>query len=75
VEHTDNNGDTSVILVQSHGWPTDWFGLVTGFLEEREDPAKGVLREVKEGSYEIVMGCVVGCAHAILIHIHCYDMI
>ena len=37
-----------VILVQSHGWPEDWFGLVTGFLEKKEDPAEGILREVLE---------------------------
>ena len=37
-----------VILVRSHGWPEDWFGLVTGFLEKSEDPADGILREVEE---------------------------
>jgi len=37
-----------VILVQNHGWPTDWFGLVTGFLESKEEPEAGVLREVRE---------------------------
>jgi NAD+ diphosphatase len=48
VEHTDGNGDTSIILVQSHGWPSEWFGLVTGFLEANENPERGVLREAKE---------------------------
>ena len=40
--------DDTVLLVQSHGWPTDWFGIVTGFLEKGEEPAEAVLREVKE---------------------------
>ena len=40
--------DEDVILVRSHGWPADWFGLVTGFLEKQEDPVEGVLREVNE---------------------------
>lgn len=33
-----------VILVQNKGWPKSWFGLVTGFLEQNEDPKDGVLR-------------------------------
>jgi len=37
-----------VVLVQSHGWPAQWFGLVTGFLERDEAPEDAVLREVKE---------------------------
>ena len=37
-----------VILVRSQGWPENWFGLVTGFLEEAEDPEAGILREVEE---------------------------
>lgn len=37
-----------VILVQNHGWPPDWWGLVTGFLERDESPEQGVLREVAE---------------------------
>jgi NAD+ diphosphatase len=40
--------DDTVVLVQSHGWPADWFGIVTGFLEKGEEPADAVLREVKE---------------------------
>ncbi len=43
VEHSDD-----VILVRSHGWPDEWYGLVTGFLERKEAPEVGVLREVKE---------------------------
>ncbi len=37
-----------IVLVQSHGWPASWFGLVTGFLEKEEHPDEAVLREVKE---------------------------
>ena len=37
-----------VILVRSHGWPEDWFGLVTGFLEREEEADAAVLREVRE---------------------------
>lgn len=43
VEHED-----TVVLVRSHGWPEDWFGLVTGFLERGESPEAGTLREVQE---------------------------
>jgi NAD+ diphosphatase len=37
-----------VVLAQNKGFPSTWFGLVTGFLERGEAPAEGVLREVKE---------------------------
>lgn len=37
-----------VVLARNHGWPEDWFGLVTGFLERGESPEEGVLREVQE---------------------------
>ena len=40
--------DDDVILIQNKGWPGTWFGLVSGFLERKEDPAIGVLREVDE---------------------------
>ena len=40
--------DGRVVLVQSHGWPEDWYGVVTGFLERGEKPDDAVLREVKE---------------------------
>jgi len=43
VEH-----DGDVILVRNKGWPESWFGLVSGFLERKEDPAAGVLREIQE---------------------------
>lgn len=36
------------MLVRSHGWPEDWYGLVTGFLEPGESPEDAILREVKE---------------------------
>ncbi|WP_460634186.1 NUDIX domain-containing protein [Larkinella terrae] len=44
VEYTDN----SVILIQNRGWPAEWFGLVTGFLEPGEEPDAAILREIKE---------------------------
>ncbi|MGK0360216.1 MAG: NAD+ diphosphatase [Bradymonadia bacterium] len=37
-----------VVLVQNIGWPKTWFGLVTGFLEAKERPEDGVVREVQE---------------------------
>lgn len=40
--------DDDVILIQNKGWPGTWFGLVSGFLERKEDPAIAVLREVDE---------------------------
>lgn len=38
----------TVVLTQNIGWPADWFGLVTGFLEKGEEPAQAVLREIRE---------------------------
>jgi len=43
VEHGDD-----VVLARNVGWPEDWFGLVTGFLEKGETPRDGLLREVGE---------------------------
>lgn len=37
-----------IILARNRAWPIKFFGLITGFLERDEDPADGVLREVKE---------------------------
>ena len=37
-----------VILARNVGWPDDWFGLVTGFLEKGETPEAGLLREIRE---------------------------
>ena len=37
-----------VILIQNHGWPETWFGLVSGFLEKDETPEEAVRRELKE---------------------------
>lgn len=48
VERVRADGSREVLLVRGVGWPASWFGLVTGFLEARESPAIGVLREVKE---------------------------
>ncbi|KAL0490871.1 nudix domain-containing protein NudC [Acrasis kona] len=44
VEYDSNH----VILVQNKGWPKSWFGLVTGFIEPKEEPTVGCLRELKE---------------------------
>lgn len=43
VEHDDH-----IVLVRNVGWPENWYGLVTGFLESGEMPEQGVLREVEE---------------------------
>jgi len=40
--------DNCVVLVRSQGWPEDWYGLVTGFLETGEKPEEAILREVQE---------------------------
>ncbi len=37
-----------IVLARNAAWPARFYGLVTGFLEACEDPAEGVLREVKE---------------------------
>lgn len=43
VEHEDG-----VILVRNKGWPEKWWGLVSGFLEAKETPEDGMLREIRE---------------------------
>jgi NADH pyrophosphatase NudC (nudix superfamily) len=40
--------DGTILLVRSIGWPAEWFGLVTGFLEAGELPETGIVREVRE---------------------------
>ena len=40
--------DGRVILVHNKLWPEKMLGLVSGFLEEKEDPYIAVQREVKE---------------------------
>ena len=37
-----------VILVRQATWPERWFGLVTGFLEQNEEPKSAAAREVQE---------------------------
>lgn len=37
-----------LVFARNAGWPQGMYGLVTGFLEPREDPATGVVREVAE---------------------------
>jgi NADH pyrophosphatase NudC (nudix superfamily) len=43
VEH---EGD--LVFARNALWPKRMYGLITGFLEPREDPAEGVVREVGE---------------------------
>ncbi len=43
VEHGEQ-----VLLIQNLGWPSNWWGLVSGFLERGETPEEGMLREVRE---------------------------
>jgi NADH pyrophosphatase NudC (nudix superfamily) len=43
VEHED-----LVVLAHNRAWPSNWYGLITGFLERGESPPEAVLREVKE---------------------------
>jgi len=40
--------DERLVFARNAAWPEGKFGLVTGFLEPREDPAAAVLREVTE---------------------------
>ena len=40
--------DNQIILVRNVGWPENWYGLVTGFLEAGEMPEEAIVREVKE---------------------------
>lgn len=40
--------DNGVILVRERTWPEKMFGLVTGFVEEFEDPQLAIKREVEE---------------------------
>ncbi|MEM8893711.1 MAG: NUDIX domain-containing protein [Bacteroidota bacterium] len=37
-----------IVLIQNVGWPKEWYGLVTGYLEKGETPEQGMLRELKE---------------------------
>ena len=37
-----------IVQVRSIGWPEGFYGLVTGFLEQKEHPEAAALREVKE---------------------------
>jgi NAD+ diphosphatase len=43
VEH-----EGKIVLARNVAWPKEWYALITGFLERGEDPATGVMREVKE---------------------------
>ena len=48
--------DHHVVLIQNKGWPAEWFGLVSGFLEYKEDPKEAIKREVKE---ELLVSCTI----------------
>lgn len=37
-----------VVLIQNHGWPEKWFGLVSGFLERGETAEQAIRRELDE---------------------------
>lgn len=42
-------GGKDILLVQNVGWPKEFFGLVTGFLEKDDpSPEEGAARELKE---------------------------
>lgn len=43
VEH-----EGQLVFARNVKWPHGMYGLITGFLEPREDPADGVVREVSE---------------------------
>jgi len=56
VEH-----EGEIILARNAAWPVGFFALVTGYLEEREDPVQAVAREVKEElDLDVVATSVVG---------------
>jgi NAD+ diphosphatase len=54
--------DGVVVLVRSHGWPENMYGLVTGFLEKGESCRAAVVREVKE---ELGLDCHVVKAYGV----------
>ena len=37
-----------ILLAHNVLWPPSWYALITGFLEKKEDPLEGVVRELKE---------------------------
>jgi NAD+ diphosphatase len=56
VEH-----EGEIVLARNAGWPEGIFALVTGYLEPLEDPASGVVREVKEElGLEVVESHLIG---------------
>src|SRR5699024_4717948 len=50
--------DGRLLVARNAAWPAGKFGLITGFLEPREDPAEGVLREVDE---ELSLAATISC--------------
>ncbi|HEY6644578.1 NUDIX domain-containing protein [Povalibacter sp.] len=43
VEH-----EGAIVLAHNRAWPGSFYGLITGFLEQRESPSACAVREVKE---------------------------
>ncbi len=41
-------GKDQLVIAHNTLWPPKWFGLITGFVEEFENPDDTVVREVKE---------------------------
>lgn len=41
-------GEKEVLLAHNVAWPSQWYALITGFLEYGEHPEEAILREVKE---------------------------
>ncbi|KAL9653891.1 hypothetical protein ABK040_012950 [Willaertia magna] len=37
-----------IILIQNNNWPNHWYGLISGFIEHKEDPLDAIKREIKE---------------------------
>ena len=53
--------DGAVLLARNVAWEPGKFALVTGFLERNEDPAHGVVREVREETaLEVIDRSLVG---------------
>ena len=56
VEH-----EGEIVLARNAAWPEGFFALVTGYLEPLEDPARAVVREVREElGLEVVESHLIG---------------
>jgi NADH pyrophosphatase NudC (nudix superfamily) len=45
---SSTNEQPHIILARGVGWPENWFGVITGYLEKNEDIVSACYREVKE---------------------------